>query len=361
MDDRVVQFRVGVMVLATAIILGILVVLFGELPAFFQGSNVLYVVFPSAPGVAVDTPVRKNGILIGRVANVEFHEEGGVLVTLSIQRSVNRSEVRIRRNEVCQIKGSLLGDATLQFVPGNDPDAPPEPVDNGELIAGVVASDPLQVITNLEGSMSQALGSVAQTSDEIGKLTRQFSDMLGNNREQINRIVTKLESTLDELSSLAGGAGELLGDPQLQEDLKITLHEFPAALREARETLGTMKEALAGVDENLDNLAELTGPLGDRGPQLVQNVEQAVERLNDVLGQVSQFTQALNAEEGSLGRLLSDPELYQQITAAVENISELSGELKPILHNARVFSDKIARHPELLGVRGALQRSSGVK
>jgi phospholipid/cholesterol/gamma-HCH transport system substrate-binding protein len=35
--------------------------------------------------------------------------------------------------------------------------------------------------------------------------------------------------------------------------------------------------------------------------------------------------------------------------------------MKPIIHDARVFSDKIARHPELLGVRGAIQRNAGTK
>jgi hypothetical protein len=32
-----------------------------------------------------------------------------------------------------------------------------------------------------------------------------------------------------------------------------------------------------------------------------------------------------------------------------------------VVRDARVFSDKIARHPELLGVRGAIQRNPGTK
>src|SRR6266496_4155841 len=72
MDERVVQFRVGVTVLAALIITGILMLLFGELPSVLRGSYTLYVKFPSAPGVAQDTPVRSLGIHIGRVTNVQF-------------------------------------------------------------------------------------------------------------------------------------------------------------------------------------------------------------------------------------------------------------------------------------------------
>ena len=69
MNDRVMQFRVGVVVLATAIITGILIVLFGDLPSLVQATYPLKMSFTDARGVADGTPVRKNGILVGRVAS----------------------------------------------------------------------------------------------------------------------------------------------------------------------------------------------------------------------------------------------------------------------------------------------------
>ena len=70
MDERVVRFRVGVMVLATVFITAILVLLFGDFSTFGQSTYTVYIAFPQAPGVARDTPVRKSGILIGRVSSV---------------------------------------------------------------------------------------------------------------------------------------------------------------------------------------------------------------------------------------------------------------------------------------------------
>ena len=76
---------------------------------------------------------------------------------------------------------------------------------------------------------------------------------------------------------------------------------------------------------------------------------------------IKHFVQAWYTAQCNLGRLTKDPELYTHLTAAAQNVEELTQQLRPILNDARAFSDKIARHPELLGVRGALQTSPGIK
>ena len=69
MDERVLQFRVGVVVVAAASITVILVMLFGALPNL-RPHYTLHIRFAEAPGVTVDTPVRKSGVQIGRVSKV---------------------------------------------------------------------------------------------------------------------------------------------------------------------------------------------------------------------------------------------------------------------------------------------------
>ena len=44
-----------------------------------------------------------------------------------------------------------------------------------------------------------------------------------------------------------------------------------------------------------------------------------------------------------------------------KNLDDLSRDLKPIVHNVWIFTDKIARHPGDLGVRGVLKKDSGLK
>ena len=109
-------------VVASAIITVILVMLFGAWPNVWQRRYEIHVKFPEAPGITVDTPVRKSGVLIGRVSNVKLLEEGGVLVGIRVF-----DQFKLRRHETCRIgTGSLLGDAIVEFVPsdqGHDADA----------------------------------------------------------------------------------------------------------------------------------------------------------------------------------------------------------------------------------------------
>ena len=101
MDERVVKFRVGVMVISTAIIAGILVLLFSDVSSMVSGSYTIHIHFDDAPGVTEGTPVRKSGILIGRVRRVDFAPQGGVNVTVEINNGVE-----LFRNEVPQVTGS---------------------------------------------------------------------------------------------------------------------------------------------------------------------------------------------------------------------------------------------------------------
>ena len=59
MDERVMQFRVGVMLLATLIVTGILLVMFGKLPKLIGRNYAVYVRFDYAGGITKGSPVRR--------------------------------------------------------------------------------------------------------------------------------------------------------------------------------------------------------------------------------------------------------------------------------------------------------------
>ena len=111
----------------------------------------------------------------------------------------------------------------------------------------------------------------------------------------------------------------------------------------------------------MQNIEGLTKPLGERGPGLVDEIDASMKKLNLLTDNMLRFSQELNDPQGSLGALLHDKELYVRVNHMAKNLDELTRDLKPILNDARVFTDKIARHPELLGVRGAIKKDAGMK
>ncbi len=102
------------MVLAACIICVLLIAFFGRGPSLWEERYRVSINFPRTPRVTVDTPVRKNGVTIGRVSNVFLRPgDGGVDLTLEI-----KGEYQIKKEELAMIMmGSLItGDSVVEFV-----------------------------------------------------------------------------------------------------------------------------------------------------------------------------------------------------------------------------------------------------
>jgi phospholipid/cholesterol/gamma-HCH transport system substrate-binding protein len=354
MDERVLQFRVGVMVVVTALLGAILVVLFDQVP-WFQRTYEISMKFPQAPGVSVNTPVRKSGLLIGRVTDVQL-DDGGVLVRAAMQ-----GDIPIPRTNLPVARSSLFGDSDIEFVPSGKEQADTPLLAAGDQLQGTTAVDPLQVVSNIEQRLSTAIDSVAKTSGDIGELARSTNSLIKSNEDQIRSIISKADSALSSFEKTSRSVNSLLDDPKVQEDLRRALVEMPKVLETARATFEDLRKTVGSADRNLQNMEKFTAPLAGRGEQFAARIEAGITNLDKVLSELATFGQTLNNPDGSLGRLINDPALYQNLNEAAENVACLTQQLRPILNDVRVFSDKIARHPEQLGVRGAIERNNGTK
>jgi phospholipid/cholesterol/gamma-HCH transport system substrate-binding protein len=75
---------------------------------------------------------------------------------------------------------------------------------------------------------------------------------------------------------------------------------------------------------------------------------------------LADLSQTLNSREGSIGQLLNNPHLYQELETAAGNVADITRELRPIVNDARVFMDRAARHPGII-IRDAISPGSGIK
>jgi len=351
MNERIMQFRVGVMVLATILIATILVLLFMGSTPLLHGTYTIFIKFNDAPGVTRDTPVRKAGIRIGRVRDVQFADnDAGVIVTAEIDR-----DRRLHNDEQCRATSSLLmGDAWLEFVRVANFQGEKTPLENGTILQGQIAPDMTGSIAGLQGQALQTLTTLTKAGQDIDRLVNRVDGLLKKNEDRINNITNKAEMALD-------ASNDLLGDPKLREQIKQTIAEMPAVLKETRATVERMSGTFASLEQNMKNIEGLTKPLGERGTSLVGEFDSSMKKLNQLGDNMLRFSQELNDPQGSLGALLRDKELYQQMIHIAKNINELTRDLKPIVDNVWVFTDKIARHPESLGVRGAIKKDAGLK
>ncbi|TWT48345.1 MlaD family protein [Botrimarina hoheduenensis] len=382
MNERTQEFRVGVVALMALVITVLLVAL--NTGTAFRLTGAPYPIevrVDRAPGVGVNTPVRKDGVLIGRVASTDFLADGGVLVRMNIEPGAP-----IYQTDACRVQpSSLFGDAVINFsnAGGLPAGSQPQPLEAGMRITGMALPDPIEALTSLQVDVGPAIASIGEAADGVASLTNRINESLGKDaaKGQVDTLVDDARTAMDQftqtmalLQKTAADIDALVNDPVLREGLDSAARDVPALLAEARSTVQRAEQTLSSfsgvvqsAENNLENLEGLTKPLGDRGPELAQLAISAVERLDATLTEAQAFVRALSESEGTIGRLVNDPALYDNVSTLMKNanlvlaqIYDRAKELRAPIYDARVFMDKIARNPGSI-VRGALNEGPHLK
>jgi phospholipid/cholesterol/gamma-HCH transport system substrate-binding protein len=393
MDENRLRFGVGVLVISAIGIGIILIFLFGAFPSVLQRDYALSVVFPSAEGIGANTPVVRDGVRIGRVASIDLREEGGVLVTLAMDSSKTLSH-----SYIPQISSGnfVTGDAQLEFVRATperlsqifeeDAEIISKPYTDGEFVDyGTKSEGFLELQTDIESTF-QAIRNAGITitaaADSVNQLATGVREVVGGTDSKVEQVADQAIQALQQFESTMEEIRSIVGNPQLQANLETTFAQLPVVLEDVQETLGsaqntfdrfekvgvqfervgeaaveTVKGARSTVEsaqKAVQNIETFTDPLAANGEAIVQQVMSTLNKLDRTLTDVNEFTAAFSNESGTLKRLLADEDLYWQIRRTVENIEQATARVRPILDDVRIFTDKIARDPRQLGVKGAL-------
>ena len=408
MDDTKLRFGVGVLVLSAVGVGVILTFLFGAFPAVLANNYTLTVDMDSAAGVSQNTPVLRDGVRIGRVTDIELKPEGGVRLKLSIDsaRQLNRGYVPRT------VTGSLItGDAKLEFqkdraaallnldgqapvgqspIPENNRWDPQEETlastfyGDGDYIRSnsTKSDDPLKVITNLEDDVRETLVSIQRAGNTVNELAVSVRGIVTDNEVNIRDIAAKATRSLDEFQLAMTDIRSVVNDPELRARLIKSLETLPRVLDEAEEAIvatkttmnqfekvgiaaekavGTAGETFQSLDRTIVNVEKFTEPLAARGEELIAQVLVSFANLDNALIQINAFGELVNNSDGTLRKLIQDDEIYYQVKRTISNVENASVRIRPILDDVRVFTDKLARDPRELGVKGALSnRPSGL-
>jgi len=360
------------MVVATVLFSMLLVVFtsdFSWLP--FRHQYQLQVLVSQAPGVVPKTPVRRRGILIGRVNAVEDTDEGA-LITIDVDEGKH-----VKSNEMARIQTSLIGDAVVEFTPAGPSQGAQIVESGGQPLRGMYNPSPLDLIANLQGDLKQTIQSLGHAGNEVGVLAERLNAVLGGQDiDRIDRLVNSTESAMTNFSGVMTNLNDVLGDDQFKAQLKDGLRQMPTLINDVKETMGLLESAIGSADQNLKNLQGLTRPLGEQGPEIVSALEASVDNLSELLGEVALLAKNLNSKDGTIGKLIHDDKLYEQLASMIgqasQAVSQASGtisdvrsmindplidrRIRQILDNVWIMTDKIARDPARV-LRGVIARN----
>ena len=420
MEESGYRFGVGVLVMASAIIGVLLIAFFGAVPTLWVDRNRVSINFPSAPRVTVDTPVRKNGVLIGRVSSISLQPGSeGVIVRMELDRSVE-----LRKGEVPKIvSGSIItGDAV--FVEGTAESnlrrfdgtmgtprdgildaAEAAPIneiitDNSYLRGGEVATDPFESLARLEQTLVPLMSTVKNAVERFDSIGASVQEVIGDGDGPIRDMVTSIKETSDGIKTTVSDIDKVVRqveNAQIPNAIANALAEVPGLFQEAQTTLSqtqrtlkgfekfsasleglgsefegigeTIRKAVDNANTAIENIAEITEPVSQNSEVLVANAVSALENLDALSVDLKKFTTRLNNSQGTVKELVDNPQIafkvnqtLQSIQTASANVEILTQRLQPILGDVRVFSDKIARNPgSLIDLKGTISgRPRGV-
>ncbi len=229
-------------------------------------------------------------------------------------------------------------------------------------------------VRDLSRTTRQMMPELRKTNDEALVTLRNWG-RLGERLDVLVRTEQdRVIKTIQDLDEVLLRAGRLLSDEN-QRYFNNTLKNLSAAsdsfdrltkdtngfINEGRRTLDKMNKSLEQADQLMNTMDKAVKPMADRSERTMKNLDESSERLNRTLIDAQALLQALNRSEGTFAKFVNDPSLYNNVNDAACMILHILPRLDRMMKDLEVFADKIARHPEALGVGGAVRPGSGVK
>lgn len=257
----------------------------------FQSSRMFYVKYDNVEGLSKSAPVTINGLQVGKVQDIGFVDTSGKLVvTFTVD-----SDFSFSRNSMVQIYSSgFIGGNNLAIVPEYDPN---NIAKRGDTLKGEYAKSLLDQVT-----------------DKLGPLE------------------VKIEATLSSLDTLLTGVNDVL-DEDTRNEIKLTISnlsstvgEFKGVARNINGLLADNREKFDRTLSNLDSTSENFARLSDSLAQV--EIGQMVADLENVVNRFNGIVDGIDSGEGSVGKLLKDEELYDNLAGASKQLEELLQDMK---------------------------------
>ena len=274
--------------IALVAIVGILVMYFGinflKGINLFSSNNYYYITFDDIQGLGASTPIYADGYKVGTVDAVEF--DYGQSGPIKVKADINK-ELRIPAGSQAEIEKDLMGNLQVNLLLANNPRQRIEP---GGIIPGAVNAG--------------ALGKVAG-------------------------MVPSVEKMLPKLDSIFGSLNALLADPALT----ASLHNVQTITNNLTISTRELNTLMAGLNQQVPGMINRANGVLDKTNKLTHNlasldIEGTLAQVNRTLANAEEFTNKLNNNKGTLGLLMNDPQLYNNLNATMRDADSLVVNLK---------------------------------
>jgi phospholipid/cholesterol/gamma-HCH transport system substrate-binding protein len=229
-------------------------------------------------------------------------------------------------------------------------------------------------VRKLAESADATLPELKKTNLAFQSTSQKAEKAVESLNEFFKTTTPKLSASLDRMDVVLKRANTFLSEEN-EKNLNETLKNFNSGsakldktvgnadqlMQDTRATLKLFNQTLLRLDNTLSDLERTSRVLREKSPTILTNVEQGSENLNRLIGEMRDLLRVVARGEGTFQRLLSDPSLYNNVNDTVKMVKCILPRMDRILADLEVFADRLARHPEALGIRGVISPSNGLK
>ena len=353
MTERTRNLAVGLTVLAAFAMLGGMILLFAGAPGFFQTGFVIHIHTDSTHDVHPGDPVYMTGIQIGHFTDVNFSDPDdpskGVLFTARLNPSG-----RVPGNVKCHIfTGGQFRGALAELRPEGDDALDPVSQKPLKSLPGK-APVTLEAVIEYQ-SLIQLPPDVTKALDGLGKLVNNLNAMIeapppapagtGPAASQgtttaatapvipggLPGAVVRLNRTLDALYAVMGSSDN-------QANIHSSLANLSKATAGAVEAMDAIKKFAsdaeklsASADKTLANFSNLSTRASDDLHTLTGKLITDAEDLSKIMMTLNKAAMKIDQGEGTVGKLVNDPALYNNLTEMSKGLDKLVKDLDALV------------------------------
>ena len=329
-----------VLIALAAVMYGIF--LLGQFP-FLHGisSYSVTVIADQANGIAAGNKVDFSGVEIGSVKSIELYRDpktGAIAVHVILAISIGQA---IPSNARAFLGRQTIGTAYVSIY-SDKPSATSLSKDGTATIPGQTADTGL-IPKEVFSDLTSIKNNLISVSEEIKKVTDDLHVLLAYNtpedvahanpddpnraRDNIATMVVRLNRSIQSIDSV-------VGDPKVQANFRTILQNVSDASSELRDTLKSINSVAANADKTITVIGDSARQFGATATQAstsINTTEKQIVRIADqlvtTLDAIEKTTNALSKGEGTTGKLINDPRLYESLVDLSKSLKSTSDDL----------------------------------
>lgn len=245
----------------------------------FSSQNTYYIKFSDISGLTPSTPIYANGFRVGVVKDVVFDYDNADNLKVAVDID---KKLTIPGGTSAEIVSDMLGNVQVKLLLGNDRK---HPMGQGAVIEGCTND-----------------GTIGQVKDMI---------------PAIEKMLPKLDSIMTTLNTL-------LADPAVAQ----SMHNVETVTANLVTSTNELNRLMAGLNRDVPAMTQRANRLLDNTNTVAVNLakvdlEQTMQKVNTTLDNVKQFSEELNSNNGSLGLLMHDRSLYNNLNSTMRSADSL--------------------------------------